>query len=134
MDGRDSPLMSDTGGRRRAWIHITRRRASRLHALVGLLRERPLARGEILKALDVGLRTFYRELALLKRCGVRIRHKDKLYSVVPDSRDPAGRLPFPDPQLDFAEVAELARCDCDAARRLAALLESLTAPARPKKR
>lgn len=126
--------MSDTGGRRRPWIHITRRRASRLHALVRLLEERPRPRDEILKALEIGLRTFYRELDLLKRRGVKIRHKDRLYSLAADPRDPAGKLPFPDPQLSFAEIAELARCDCDAGRRLAALLESVTALALPEGR
>jgi hypothetical protein len=125
--------MSDTGGRRRPWINLTRRRASRLHALVRLLEERPRARDEILRTLDVGLRTFYRELDLLKRRGVKVRHKDRLYSLGPDAREPAGRLPFPDPQLSFAEIAELARCDCESGRRLAALLESVTGLARPGK-
>jgi hypothetical protein len=130
--------MSDTGGRRRSWIHITRRRASRLYTLVRLLEERPRAREEILKALEIGLRTFYRELDLLKRCGVRVRHKDRLYALGAEAADPRGRLPFPDPQLSFAEIAELALCDCEAGRRLAALLDSITGqggrPAPPSRR
>ena len=125
--------MSDTGGRRRSWIQVTRRRASRLHALVRLLEERPRTRDELLMALNLGLRTFYRELDLLMRLGVKIRHKERLYSLAPDAREPAGRLPFPDPQLSFAEIAELARCDCEAGRRLAALLESVAGLVRPDK-
>lgn len=118
--------MSDTGGRRRSWIHVTRRRASRLYTLVRLLGERPRPREEILKSLDIGLRTFYRELDLLRRCGVRVRHKERLYGLATESADPGGRLPFPDPQLSFAEIAELARCDCASGRRLASLLASIT--------
>ena len=34
-------------------------------------------------------------------------------------------MPFPDPQLSFAEMAELAGCDCPAGKRLAALLAAV---------
>jgi hypothetical protein len=43
-------------------------------------------------------------------------------------------LPFPDPQLSFAEMAELARCDCPAGARLAALLDSVINQPEPGKR
>lgn len=116
------------GGRARSWVHITRRRASRLYALVRLLEERPRGREDLLKQLGVGLRTFYRELDLLRRCGVRVRLKDKLYQLAADGERPGGRLPFPDPQLSFAEIAQLAECDCDAGRRLAAQLAAIVTP------
>ena len=119
-------MIDSPGGRRRASIHITRQRASRLYSLVRLLEERPRARDEILKAQGIGLRTFYRELDLLKRCGVRVVHKDRLYALATAPGGAEGRLPFPDPQLSFAEMAELARCECDAGRRLAGLLASVT--------
>ncbi|MDG3004316.1 hypothetical protein [Paludisphaera mucosa] len=119
--------MSDSpGGRRRASIHITRQRASRLYRLVRLLDERPRSRDEVLKGLTIGLRTFYRELDLLKRCGLKVQHKEKVYVLAAAAGRAEGRLPFPDPQLNFAEMAELARCECDAGRRLAALLASVT--------
>jgi hypothetical protein len=89
----------------------------------------------ILSELGIGLRTFYRELELLKKCGVKVRHKHKLYDLVPTAAEALGRLPFPDPQLSFAEMAELAACDCAAGRRLAALLAAVVsepAPAKPK--
>jgi hypothetical protein len=78
-----------------------------------------------LSELRIGLRTFYRELDLLNRCGVKIRHKTKLYFLVPTAREAEGRLPFPDPQLSFAEMAELAECDCPAGKRLAGLLAAV---------
>ncbi len=72
--------------------------------------------------MRVGLRTFYRELVLLKRCGVKVRHKAKLYHLMHTASEAEGRLPFPDPQLSFAEMAELAQCPCPAGERLADLL------------
>lgn len=119
----DSP-----GGRRRPSIHITLARASRLHDLVRFLENEPRRRDEVLKRCGIGLRTFYRELELLKKCGIKIRHKDKLYSLVSSGDDPVGRLPFPDPLLSFAEMAELARVDGPAGRRLAKLLASVIEP------
>ncbi len=86
---------------------------------------------DILAHLKIGLRTFYRELDLLRRCGIKVRHKAKLYHLVTAPAEAQGRLPFPDPQLSFAEMAELARCDCPAGRRLAELLAGVTQPTEP---
>ena len=55
--------------RRRPSVHITLPRAARLHRLVRFLAEKPRARSAILSDLRIGLRTFYRELDLLNRCG-----------------------------------------------------------------
>lgn len=112
--------------RRRPSVHITLQRAARLHRLVNFLAETPRNRFAILSELSIGLRTFYRELELLKRCGVKIRYKTKLYLLLATPEQAEGRLPFPDPQLSFAEMAELARCDCPAGQRLAELLAAVT--------
>jgi predicted DNA-binding transcriptional regulator YafY len=120
--------------RRRPAVHITLGRASRLHRLVRLLDERPRTRDEVLSALGIGLRTFYRELELLKRCSVKIRHKDKSYVLQTTTQEAEGRLPFPDPQLSFAEMAELARHPGEAALRLSQMLDSVVNPLPPKKR
>jgi hypothetical protein len=85
--------------------------------------------------LQIGVRTFYRELQWLKRCGVKVRQRSKLYFLVATAEEAAGLLPFPDPRLSFAEMAELARCDCPAGRRLARLFaEVINQPEGPKKR
>jgi hypothetical protein len=76
----------------------------------------------VLSELRIGLRTFYRELELLKRCGIKVRQRSKLYSLSATAEQADGHLPFPDPQLSFAEMAELAQCDCPTGRRLADLL------------
>ncbi len=119
-------MTSHANIKRRPSVHITLQRASRLHRLVCFLATEPKTRPAILSDLRVGLRTFYRELELLKKCGVKVRHKQKLYHLAPTAAEAEGRLPFPDPQLSFAEMAELARCDCAAGRRLSEMLAAVT--------
>jgi hypothetical protein len=120
--------------RRRPSLHITLGRAARLHRLVTFLAESPRGRDAVLSELGIGLRTFYRELELLKRCGVKVQQKDRSYTLMATPEQAEGRLPFPDPQLSFAEMAELSRCPGPAGQRLAELLASVTShPAPPEK-
>jgi len=131
-----SNMKRSPSSRRRPAVHITLGRAARLHRLVMLLADSPRTRDEILSGLSIGLRTFYRELELLKRCGVKIQHKSKAYVLQGTAAQAEGRLPFPDPQLSFAEMAELARSPGEAGQRLAELLKTVTnhpEPAKPKK-
>jgi hypothetical protein len=109
-------------GRRFPAIKITLGRAARLHRLVLLLAEEPRKREAILHGLRIGLRTFYRELKLLKRCGISVQRKGRMYALRTTAEQVEGRLPFPDPQLNFAEMSELARCPGPAAQRLAEIL------------
>ena len=102
-----------------------------------LLAESPHSREQVLSALGIGLRTFYRELELLKRCAVKVQFKDKVYVLQGTADQAEGRLPFPDPQLSFAEMAELSRYPGPAAQRLAEMLQTVTstpAPVPPGKR
>lgn len=120
--------------KRRPAVHITLGRAARLHRLVSLLSQTPRPRDAILSELGIGLRTFYRELELLSRCGVKVQLKAKSYHLVSTAEKAEGRLPFPDPQLSFAEMAELARHPGEAAKRLAQLLDSVVNyPTAPRK-
>ena len=111
--------------RRRPVVQITLGRASRLHRLVRILATGPTVRETLLDQLAIGLRTYYRELDLLKRCGIKVKRDGKTYqlsSTIPEAEE---RLPFPDPQLSFAEMAELAAHPGEAARRLAQILKSV---------
>jgi hypothetical protein len=121
-------------GRRRPAVHISLARASRLHRLVRLLVESPSSREALLGELAIGLRTFYRELVLLKRCGIKVELKGKTYLLRSSPEEAEGALPFPDPQLSFAEMAELSGGTGPAAVRLAELLESVINPPAPSKR
>ncbi len=122
-----------TGGRRPA-VHITLARAARLHRLVGALGGDGRSRDDLLALLGIGLRTYYRELELLRKCGVRVKLVAKHYTLVGPAAEAEGRLPFPDPQLNFAEMVELAAGPGPAARRLADLLARVTAAPAPKAR
>lgn len=113
------------GTRRRPVVQITLNRAARLHRLVTILGEGPRARDFLLANLRIGLRTFYRELDLLRRCGVKVRLEKKQYRLHGTVAQAEGRLPFPDPQLSFAEMAELASGESEASKRLNQLLESV---------
>jgi predicted DNA-binding transcriptional regulator YafY len=127
-------MKRSSSSRRRPAVHITLGRAARLHRLVMFLAVTPRTREAILGHLRIGLRTFYRELELLKRCGVKVQHKEKAYRLMATAEQAEGLLPFPDPQLSFAEMAELARCPGEAGQRLAEMLASVinTHPPTPK--
>jgi len=114
--------------RRRPVVQITLGRAARLHRLVTTLEAGSTAREALLDRLAIGLRTFYRELDLLKRCGIKVRREGKAYRLSSTMAEAEGRLPFPDPQLSFAEMAELARHPGEAARRLAEIYKSVVQP------
>lgn len=115
-------MKSSLTSRRRPAFKISFSRAARLHRLIVLLAERPRPRPEVLGELRIGFRTFYRDLELLKRHGIKIQRRKKDY-ILPISAEAAElRLPFPDPQLSFAEMAELSRGPGKTGARLAAIL------------
>jgi predicted DNA-binding transcriptional regulator YafY len=126
--------MKRSSRNRRPAVHITLGRAARLYRLVMLVAGTPKSRESVLAELAIGLRTFYRELELLDRCGVRIERKDRLYALFTAATEAEGLLPFPDPQLSFAEIRELARNPGEAGQRLAALLASVVSPPPPAKK
>lgn len=109
-------------------VHVTLQRAARLHRLVVFLATAPNGRTAVLTELRIGLRTFYRELELLKKRGIKVRFIKKLYHLIGTRDDALGRLPVPDPELSFAEMAELASCPCPAGLRLAELLATVVSP------
>jgi hypothetical protein len=122
-----------TPGRRRPSVNISLGRASRLYRLVTLLAASPRDRETLLSELGVGLRTFYRELDLLRRCAVKIQRQDRAYSLKTTPEEAQGRLPFPDPQLSFAEMTELSAGNGPAGQRLNRLLDSVIKPLPTKK-
>jgi predicted DNA-binding transcriptional regulator YafY len=117
--------------RRRPVVHITLPRAARLYRLVTMLTEGLTAREKLLDSLAIGLRTFYRELDLLKRCGIKVRRDGKAYQLTSTVAEAEARLPFPDPQLSFAEMAELSRLAGEAARRLSEIYQGVIQPPPP---
>lgn len=116
------------GRPRRPALHLTHARAARLYRLVQLLGDAPRARDEVLRSLRVGLRTFYREIELLERVGIRIRFANRRYELRTTLLEVEERLPFPDPLLTFAEMKELAGHTGRASQRLAQLYREVVSP------
>ncbi len=104
---------------------LTLARSARLHRLVTLLTQAYHPRAELLATLGLGPRTLYREIAWLRRAGVAVRFDSdqRAYRINKPLDQIERTLRFPDPQLTFAEAAELARGGSPAARRLAELYE-----------
>ncbi len=122
--------MSKKRGRpRRPALHLTRARAARLYRLVHILAESSRTRDQLLKELRIGLRTFYREVELLARSGIRIQYARKAYELRTRLDAAEERLPFPDPQLTFAEMRQLSGCAGPAAQRLASIYSEVLAVA-----
>jgi hypothetical protein len=112
--------------KRRQTGQISLGRAARLFRLIGLLGQAPTSRDALLKILGIGLRTYYRELQLLKKCGIRVSLSEKVYHLHTSPELAQGRLPFPDPKLSFAEIRELVLGQGPAATRLLELLNRVT--------
>ena len=120
--------MSRPKSRRRLSVNITLARAKRLYRLVLVLTEEGPSRDQVLHRLDLGLRTFYRELELLKKSGINVVVEAKAYRLKTPRDEAKALLPFPNPGLSFAEVTELAQGQGPAAQRLAELLATVTEP------
>jgi predicted DNA-binding transcriptional regulator YafY len=115
-----------TNQRRRLSVQISPGRAGRLHRLILLLAAGSHRREDLLVELGIGLRTFYREIELVKRCGIKVQNKDRKFSLLTTAEQAERRLPFTDPHLSFAEMADLSRHPGPASRRLAELLARVT--------
>ncbi|WZO96699.1 hypothetical protein EP7_003704 [Isosphaeraceae bacterium EP7] len=85
----------------------------------------PKSRDALMQNLGIGLRTFYRELQLLKRCGIRVSLSEKTYRLHATLEHAQGRLPFPDPRLSFAEAQELVEGSGPASSRILELLNKV---------
>jgi hypothetical protein len=84
-------------------------RAARLYRLVELLGDGPRTRAMILKKLKIDIRTFYRDLELLRECAIAITLDRRKYYLEDPIKETLGRLPFPDPCLTIGEAQQLAK-------------------------
>jgi predicted DNA-binding transcriptional regulator YafY len=84
-------------------------RAARLYRLLSELHKAPKSRVRLLRRLRSGIRTFYRDLDLLRSWGIEIRLEGEKYTLGSTLSECLARLPFPDPELTFAEAIALAK-------------------------
>jgi hypothetical protein len=84
-------------------------RAARLYQLVELIGAGPRTRPWILKKLKIDIRTFYRDLELLRDNQIEVNLIRRKYSLSIQPKTAGGMLPFPDPGLTLGEAQLLAR-------------------------
>lgn len=104
----------------------SRQRAARLYRFLASLDRQGRSQSQLQRRLRVGVRTFYRDLNLLRTWGIEIRLQHRKYRLAQSLPDCLKRLPFPDPELSFAEAQSLAATRTAGGRRLKRLLNALT--------
>lgn len=72
------------------------------------------------------MRTFYRDLDLLRGCGIEILLESRKYTLSSSVSECLEKLPFPDPELSFADTAILAKGTAAPNRKLKLMLQQLT--------
>lgn len=110
---------------RRQHTSISQDRASRLYRLLQILEAEPGTRRTLLKKLKVGMRTFYRDLDILRQWGIRVELDGKKYVLMSEGTPWLELLPFPDPELSFADAISLASLKSSGSKRIQTLLSSL---------
>ena len=103
---------------------ITAERAGRLYRLLSLLGEGSQTRSDLLAALDLDIRAFYRDLEVLRAYGAKLAMEAHRYVLKEPLDDALSRVPFPDPGLNLFEAMQLAEGTAPAHKKLRAKIES----------
>lgn len=101
-------------------------RAGRLFRLLKLLASGPLPRGVLLKRLKVGMRTFYRDVDLLRECGIDVQTRQSGYELAGELNAALDRIPYPDPELTFGDIMVLMKGRSSSHQKLRRQFDSLT--------
>ena len=105
---------------------VSAARAARLYKLLTDLGSSPKPRGTLLRRVRAGLRTFYRDLDLLRSWGIEIEMEKRKYVLKTSLTRCLERLPFPDPELSFADALQLSKGRTASHRKLKQLVGKLT--------
>ncbi|HXG09939.1 MAG TPA: hypothetical protein VNK04_09135 [Gemmataceae bacterium] len=97
---------------------VTARRAPRLYRLLKLLGRGPQTRARLTRQLGLDVRSFYRDLNLLRDAGIEVILDEGRYVLQGKTAQAIARLPFPDPHLTLGEAQQLARGRTAAHRKL----------------
>jgi hypothetical protein len=104
---------------------VSLERANRLYRLLRLLDSGPKTRAVVLQRLQIDIRTFYRDLELLRECEIVIKLDKRKYSLVEPASTLIPRLPFPDPNLTLGEAKLLAKGRTGVHKKLRGFLEQI---------
>ncbi|MGE3804445.1 MAG: hypothetical protein AB7K24_07215 [Gemmataceae bacterium] len=97
---------------------VTTERAARLYRLLELLDGGPKSRSVLMRRLKLDVRGFYRDLGLLRDCGILLQLEKHRYRLEEKLAHAVLRLPFPDPLLSLGEAVQLAKGRSAAHRKL----------------
>jgi hypothetical protein len=104
---------------------VSLERAARLYRLLRILAAGPKIREVLLRRLRVDIRTFYRDLDLLRQYEITIILENRRYTLADDLDAAANRLPCPNPNLTLGEVRILAKGRTQAHQKLKRLLHQV---------
>lgn len=97
---------------------VTAKRAPRLFRLLKLLGKGPQTRDKLLKQLSLDMRSFYRDLKLLRDVQIEVKLIDGHYILNGHASLAISCLPLPDPLLTLGEAQQLAKGKTAAHRKL----------------
>jgi predicted DNA-binding transcriptional regulator YafY len=112
---------------------VTPERAARLYRLIQILAAGPQTRDALRRRLSLDVRSFYRDLELLRASGIEVPMEDRRYRLVSAEAAAVALLPFPDPRLRLGEVVQLAKGKTAVHRKLRQLLDDVVQPAKKKR-
>lgn len=104
---------------------LTMSRAVHLYQLFELLGSTPLTREMLTKKLRRNVRAFYRDLNLLRACGIDVVMRDRKYSLKQNINEARELLPLPDPRLRLGEAAALAKGTSSGHRKIKETIDKL---------
>jgi hypothetical protein len=102
---------------------VSMARAGRLYRLVLALGDGPQTRATLLKRLKVGVRTFFRDVELLRGVGIAAESSEDGYGLGQPVEEALQLLPFPNPDLTFGDVMLLMKGRSQTHRKLKQWLE-----------
>jgi predicted DNA-binding transcriptional regulator YafY len=113
---------------------VTAERAARLYRLLQLLGAGPQTRAALTRQLRRDVRSFYRDLELLRAAGIDLPLRDRRYTLDEDVTAATARLPLPDPNLTLGEAVELSKGRSPAHCKLREQIALIVPPKAGKKR
>lgn len=104
---------------------VTAERAARLHRLLRLLGTGPKTRDQLTRRLRLDVRSFYRDLELLRAAGIAVWLTEGQYALEDELDEAVAHLPFPDPHLTLGEALQLAKGRSRAQQKIKAQLAKI---------
>jgi hypothetical protein len=113
---------------------VTAERAARLYRLLQFLRRGSQTRQALTRHLGRDVRSFYRDLELLRAAGIDLPLRDSRYYLDQSVDAAIAQLPFPDPVLTLGEAQQLAKARNPAARKLKAQIDRIVKSPAPRRK